>query len=144
MQQLNFMCPVHVSRPGLSAVVASQTSPLVSLLVIRAEVIILSTDALERQHPYQIAWSPFNQSVLYITSDACRVFDVEMSSLLASAVTLYATSFRVRPHLFVSCKFCFTSSAAFSMITFALKLLTVNATGSHQTRTRIPWLQCVV
>ena len=50
---LDLMCPVLVSRPRLLTVVAlHQSSPLVSLFVIRAEVIILNTDSLEQQHRY--------------------------------------------------------------------------------------------
>ena len=73
MQPLIFMCPILVSRPGLPAVATShQTSPVVSLFVVT----ILTTNALEQQHGYQITWCPFNQSVLFIMSEVLRVFDV--------------------------------------------------------------------
>ena len=54
-----------------------QNSPLVSMFDVRAEVTILTTDAFEQQHDYQIMWSTFNQSVLFVMSDFRRVFDVD-------------------------------------------------------------------
>ena len=78
MPPQSFMCPVLVSRTGLSAVATMhQNSPLISLFVIRAEVLFLNTNALEQQHSHQIARSPFIQSVLLVAFDVHRVLNVD-------------------------------------------------------------------
>ena len=65
------MCPVLTSRPMLAA------ASSVSLRIIRAEVVILATDTREQQHGQQSAHTPFNQSMLLVTVDVCRVVNFD-------------------------------------------------------------------
>ena len=149
MQSLKFMFPVLISRPGPAAAVASHlVSPPIYLRVIRAVVSIFATDALEQQLSHQIARFTFNQSVLFVTVDVRRVFDVDdvstsrvssrpvcnisssRSSLVLGLVLLFMSVLVHASILSLVLNRLSISIANFFILGVALKLLTVNAHGS--------------
>ena len=74
------MCPALISRPRLAAAAALHLgSRSVSLRIMRAEVVILTTDTLEQQHSQQIARHP---SINLCSSS--RLMSVASSMLMMS------------------------------------------------------------
>ena len=78
MQPSSFMCPVLVTPPraaGGCRVASALTS--CSMLVARAEVIILTTNALEQQNGHQVTRPSFDPSVFFVAVDVHCVFFVD-------------------------------------------------------------------
>ena len=101
----SFVCPVVVCRHGLPTVATVHESPYLVSFVTRDEVIILNTCALEQQHSHQITRSPFNQYVLLVTVDVCRVFNADgVSTPRVSSHSVQRLSKSVPPCLW-SCMF---------------------------------------